>query len=318
MSVWEEIIDKNENNIKVILLIVVETIGSCAGKQGFKMLVCEDGEMFGSIGGGVSEYNYVKKAKEMFQKKDSSNFLKKQIHRADADKLNSGMICSGEQYTLLFQIDNKHIETIKLLVSALNSNKNGVLTISKEVFEFIEGEKISDQFIGIIENENNWFYKEKIGFKSSLYIIGAGHVGLAFSQTMKQLGFYVNIFDNRENLNTYISNKYADCKKILDYNNIDKLIPEDENSYIVIMTFSHQTDLLVLKKLAPLNYKYIGMLGSKKKVEKIFSILKNEGITEDELSKVYSPIGIKIGSQTPEEISISIAAEIIKVKNSRK
>ena len=106
-----------------------------------------------------------------------------------------------------------------------------------------------------------------------------------------------------------------DIKKIINYNNIDENIKEGKNIFVVIMTFSHAFDKLILGKLANKNFAYLGLMGSTKKIEGINKKLIDEGISSDKLNKVYSPIGIKISSKTPAEIAISIAAEIIKVKN---
>jgi len=166
-------------------------------------------------------------------------------------------------------------------------------------------------------NKDKWEYHEQIAFKNELYIVGGGHVGLALSQTMQQLDFYVSVFDNRPSLNTMEQNTYAHKKQVVDYNEIEKYIPEGQNVYIVIMTYQHVSDKNVLCKLIRKKHKYIGLMGSKSKVKKLFAELKTKGYTESDFEKVHSPIGIPIKSETPEEIAISIAAEIIKVKNKK-
>ena len=106
--------------------------------------------------------------------------------------------------------------------------------------------------------------------------------------------------------------------KTNDYKKIVDLVPVGPNSYVVIMTFGHKSDETVLRQLLDKNVKYLGMMGSKRKVQAIFSSLLLAGASEIQLDKVDAPIGLSIGSQTPAEIAVSIAAKIIQVKNAKK
>ena len=99
------------------------------------------------------------------------------------------------------------------------------------------------------------------------------------------------------------------------YEEIKNFISSGENNYVVIMTFGYRTDDIAVRALLDKKFKYLGLLGSQKKIEELFNTYKNEGISKEVLKRIHSPIGISIKSQTPEEIAISIAAEIIAVKN---
>jgi xanthine dehydrogenase accessory factor len=96
---------------------------------------------------------------------------------------------------------------------------------------------------------------------------------------------------------------------------LHELIDGGEDVYVVIMTFGYRSDDEALRALMGKQFKYIGMLGSKKKIEKMFAAYREENLNEHILKRVHSPIGIQVKSQTPEEIAVSIAAEIISVKN---
>ena len=108
---------------------------------------------------------------------------------------------------------------------------------------------------------------------------------------------------------------YVDYKYLIDYNDITDFIDEGNNSFIVILTHGHKVDKLVLGKLLSIDYRYIGLLGSKSKVRKMFNSFINEGFDKTELMKIDAPIGLEIGSKTPAEIAVSIAAKIILLKN---
>ena len=113
-----------------------------------------------------------------------------------------------------------------------------------------------------------------------VYIIGGGHVGLATSKLLNQLGFYVVVFDNRLDINTFEENNYADDKMIIDYNDVFDYIPENTSAYVLIMTNKYTDDKLALNKLVRNNYKFIGVLGSKAKLELMFEVLQKEGFTQ--------------------------------------
>ena len=159
-------------------------------------------------------------------------------------------------------------------------------------------------------------FEEKIGYHNHLYIIGGGHCSLAFCRLMSTMDFYIHLFDEREGLNTMTENIFVHEKIVVNgYETLVELIPSGKNNYVVIMTFGYRTDEAALKALLNKEVAYLGLLGSKKKVEKMFTDLSQEGVHQQALNKIHAPIGMPIKSQTPEEIAVSIAAEIIKIKN---
>ncbi len=111
-------------------------------------------------------------------------------------------------------------------------------------------------------------------------------------------------------------NTCADKKIIIkNYEEITEVVPEGDDIYVVIMTLGYRTDLVVLKKLAARTFAYLGLLGSASKVATLMDEMKASGFMERDLKKIHAPLGIRINSHTPEEIAVSIAAEIIGVKN---
>jgi xanthine dehydrogenase accessory factor len=298
-----------------MLITVVERNGSSPGIVGFKMAVSETGSMHGSIGGGVMEYNMVELAKKEAKKAMQKSFIKKQIHKADAEKDKSGLICSGDQTHSFTLFDSSSNEIIHSITTLLNKGENGALYLNESGIKFNENKKLENQNEYSFENETKWEYKEQIGVKPTMYIFGAGHVSLPLSEIFRVLDFKVVVLDDREGLSTFENNKHAHQKHIIDYKNIGDIIEEGDNSFAVIMTVAHKSDAAVLKQLVRKDLKYLGMIGSKNKVKSIYDLLMNDGITEEELAKVDSPIGIPIKSKTTAEIGISIAAKVIEVKN---
>ena len=298
-----------------MLLYVLESSGSSPGRQGFFMAVNAKKEMEGSIGGGIMEHKFVEMAKEQLQAASHKPQVKQQVHDKSATKNQSGMICSGEQTIFLYRVDEKDLSHIDKLISSIEENKNGTLLLSPHGFLFNNNIPSKD-FEFNIKTEEDWAFTEKTGYKNHLYIIGGGHCALAFSKLMYTMDFYIHLFEDREQLNTVEKNNYAHKKMIVkDYSELKELIPSGENNYVVVMTFGYRTDDIAVRALMQKQFKYFGLLGSKKKIEKMFEDYRKEGLDENVLKQIHSPIGIQIKSETPEEIAISIAAEIIKVKN---
>lgn len=145
-----------------------------------------------------------------------------------------------------------------------------------------------------------------------MYIIGAGHCGKALGQLAKQCGWFVHLIDNRPEIIESDLTSYGHRASLSDYTDISNVIEFGPNTWVVIMTHGHLHDKEVLQQCLNQTTRYLGMIGSKHKVGETFEILRGQGFMESRLQKVHSPIGIKIGSQSPVEIAVSIMAEVIK------
>ena len=133
---------------------------------------------------------------------------------------------------------------------------------------------------------------------------------------MSKMDFYIRIFDDRPDLNTVEKNTFAHEKHLLEsYESIAEKIQGGRNVYVVVMTLGFASDEIVIRHLLDKAFKYFGVLGSKAKMAILLKNLKTEGYADEKLKTIRTPIGVPINSQTPEEIAISIAAEIISVKN---
>ena len=196
-NLWQFILSKLNQHSVVYLLTVLQHKGSSPGRQGFKMVISDNNEIYGSIGGGVMEYNMVELCKELLKKKEYKPFIKRQIHKGTIID-GSGMICSGEQTIAFYPITQNNLETIKKLIGAYSSSKSGVLSISPSSLSFSVEKELNSKFKHTLTSENEWSYEELLNKKEIIYIVGAGHVGLATSKLMSDLGFYVILLDNRD------------------------------------------------------------------------------------------------------------------------
>ncbi len=314
IKVWQLIYNSVSQNIPIMLLYVLESKGSSPGRQGFFMAVNANGDMDGSIGGGIMEHKFVEMAKEKLRVGSQESGVKRQVHNKLAAN-QSGMICSGEQTILLYPVQKKDISVISQIITSLEQNKNGSLLLSPSGIQF-ENMIPAKNFDYVFESEEKWLYKEKTGYKNKLFIIGGGHCALAFSKLMREMDFYITLYEEREGLNTVVQNEFAHEVNIVDdYTGLSNLIPSGPNQYIVIMTFGYRSDDIAIRALLNKQFNYLGVLGSKTKMEKLFTGYRQDEIKEELLQRIHTPIGLEINSQTPEEIAVSIAAEIIKEKN---
>ena len=227
------------------------------------------------------------------------------------------MICSGEQTVAILPISLDNQEIIKEVIAVLENRSTALLKLSANEILLKKEAQNHQPFSYNSMPQGSWVYEENLGFKGTVYIIGGGHVGVAFSKTMSQLNFKVKLFDNRKDLNTMEQERFADVKTIVPYEDIGSLIPGGDRNYVTIMTFGYLTDEVVVKQLLDKDFAYLGMMGSKAKIVQLFSSLEKSGIPKEKINKVHAPIGIEINSQTPEEIAISVAAEIISYKNKK-
>ena len=315
MNFWEKAEEKLQTGVRLILMIVIKSEGSSPGKPGFSMMVADDGEIWGSIGGGAMEYRLTEKCRRLFNEEVMAPFIQKQDHHPDSTEDNSGMICSGIQWIAFYPLYNSSLNLIKNIVTIQDNKTEKVVSFTEKGIKIIKPDSNIAYPISSVTNDS-WEYSTQPGLKNRLYIFGAGHVSLALSKMAKDLDFQVEVFDNRKTINTFDDNKYADKKTVINYANAGNYVKEGNHIFVVIMTFAHKSDTIVLKQVIKKKLRYLGMMGSEMKVESVFGMLKQEGYEEKDITRVDAPIGLPINSITPAEIAVSIMAKIIQVMNS--
>ena len=316
IKIWEFIKSHLEKDEAVILMLVVDSENSSPGRAGFKMAVSKNKEMIGSIGGGMMEFNLVDEAVANLVSNKNVLSLRKLYHQGDTREDSSGMICSGAQTIFTLTLQKNDLSAIEKIIDAILNHKIAAVKFDPNGLHYLENDLNKKRIVFNYQDEQNWKYQETIGQQDTIYIIGGGHVGLALSKVMSFLNFYVLLIDNRMNLQTMELNTFADEKIIINHEEIDKYLIDGDHSYVAIVSHSHDSDKFLLQKVINRNFKYIGMMGSKTKVKNVINEMRQLGITKEEIKQIHSPIGIEINSETPEEIAISIAAEIIKIRNS--
>ena len=309
------ILQKLQSDIPIMLLQVVYSDGSSPGRQGFQMAIANDGQLSGSIGGGIMEHKLVEFSKKKLSEKETTVELKYQYHDKIHSSQQSGMICSGHQVIAFFPFYKKDIQLFQKVDQSIESHQTDYLFFSPKGLSIISKDDLNIPIGFYQKTKTDWYYLEKVNQQKVIHIFGGGHVSLALSEVMNFLGYYIKIYDDREAINTLEQNVFCDEKHIISYDAISSQLENCQDDYIVIMTFGYRPDKIVLKQLLGKDFFYIGMMGSKAKIKTLLKELEMEGFAKESYEHIFTPIGLEIFSKTPQEIAISVAAEIIRETN---
>lgn len=316
-----------KNNSPVVLVTVIASSGSTPRGSGATMLVYEDGRSIGTIGGGNVEFEAQKYAVELFKKKTSETrgyCLNKN------DVANLGMICGGN-VTVYFQyLSGKEKELFEYLLNAFNKNQNTWLlrkiendavtamgVYDDDGMHFTDNINLNEvkpllKASGMLKKGEPAYYCEPIVKAGVTYIFGGGHVAQKLVPVLTTLGFSCIVYEDRDCFTDILLFPGAIKTVLGDFKRLSDNITVTKNDYVIIMTRGHQTDFELLEQTLRTPATYIGCIGSRHKIALTKQRLAEAGIPEEEYDKrVHSPIGLEIGAQTPEEIAISIAAELI-------
>lgn len=314
---WESLRQKLSDKQKVFLALVAHHTPGSPGTTGAKLWVAETGEIQGTIGGGIMEYKLIDRAKKILKQEDFQPEIQTLYHRASGFGEKSGMICSGSQTNLYYLCHpSRDREIIEQLVSIVERDISGSLLIDSSGMSVEETPvNLAQPTIQLIQESGNWRYEEQLLNHQRIAIIGGGHCSFALSRVMSQLNYNVLVFDTRHEVSTLTQNTYAQSVKIVeDYQEVGDLIPFPQLTCVVVMTTDFTSDIRALLGVVSLPFPFIGVIGSRAKIATIFEQLQQAGISESLLSRLYAPVGLPIGSHTPEEIAISIAAQILQEK----
>jgi xanthine dehydrogenase accessory factor len=318
------------------LATVITRNGSAPRSAGAKMLVKQDGAIIGTVGGGILEAQVRHLALQMIAQR-CATIQAFQFNGNDAATMDA--ICGGQVEVLVEWIDSgdpqlatiiqglqtsiaQHCKAwlVTMLPDGSASTTHALIqsdeTIIGALPDGIPLEKIIDTRLpGRIELAQNQVMIEPVNIAGTAYIFGAGHVSRSLAEFVKAVGFWTVILDDRVEYANHERFPEVDEVIILDsFSDSVSKIPIGRDSFIVIVTRGHLNDLTVLAQVLKFDAGYIGMIGSRRKCELIFQELRRMGFQEEDIQRVHAPIGIPIGAETPEEIGISIVAEMIQMR----
>ncbi|WP_313344034.1 XdhC/CoxI family protein [Sedimentibacter sp.] len=228
-------------------------------------------------------------------------------------------------FKALKQLDNEKENKIITYLTGENTGSKAIFADNKIVFTNnynIDWNSLlsllpSNKKSQIIVNGEQKIFVEFIRQNYNVVICGAGHISMPVIKMCKLLDLPSTVIDDRLMFINNAKEAGADTVMYEPFEDALDKIQGDSGTFFIIVTRGHRYDQICLEKIIKKENAYIGMIGSKLRVSKVLDYLEEKGISRDDLNKVYTPIGLRIGAETPAEIAVSIMAEVIQVKNKR-
>ncbi|MFH1349421.1 MAG: XdhC family aldehyde oxidoreductase maturation factor [Pseudomonadota bacterium] len=350
-DVYLKIVELFKEDRFSVLATIIRQTGSSPRGVGTKFLIMEDGSYVGTIGGGLLEAQVLEGAQGVFATR-SPKRLRFTLMGTDVEA--TDMLCGGDVEVFLEPVSPGNLNYLQIFKRVLEIGRRGgsgiLATIVNEdrwrareipkIFIEADGKRIGslpgiqqvektllDGIERVIEKRQPTIilFRDDIGDELDLfiepvlsepvlYIFGGGHISTQIVPLASRVGFKVVVIDDRQEFAH--PEKFPEATEVYQYpfeGLMDKL-PVGDASFLVIVTRGHIHDKTVLTQSLKTPAKYIGMIGSRRKRHLVYQKLLEEGFTEKDLNRVHAPIGLDIGAETPEEIAVSIVAELIMVR----
>ncbi len=329
--ILDRLVGALEQGQSAVLCAIVRNLGSAPRTSGARMLVLADDSTFGSVGGGAVEGACQAKARELLDGPSAFAELNFALNAASAAE--AGMVCGGSLSVLVHRVEPEVLPLLQKMRSQyLQGKRPMLLTLLPQghlpprlLFPGSEGNqdvpaelraeilRKSRRAPFITLHQGREIFVEPLVHPGRVHLAGAGHVALATARIAAFAGFEVVVMDDRQefaNIERYpeasevrVLDAFTDC--------IKDLGPDD---YVIIVTRGHLHDREVLAQALRTDAGYIGMIGSRRKRAAVYDSLRHDGFAEADLARVHCPIGLAISADSPEEIAISIMAELVQCR----
>lgn len=344
-DVFKTAIDLLDKRKKAALSTIISSKGSLPMSEKSKMLVTPEGTIIGTVGGGCLEADVWTEARRVMEEGKSSiqQFILTEKYAGE-----SGLNCGGIVEILTEPLPEQGQALFRTLLQLKESGRRGTLaTILTEDAHYPEGQRkflvcddgqtvgsfgdtVLEEFVKsrgheILHGENFAIetyrtvdgtdlkvFLEPILPTPTVYVFGGGHVSFFVVRAAKLAGFRVRVIDDRPAFANKERFPEADATIVMEFDAVREAFDFSQDDYIVLVTRGHQHDQQILEQIYNCQARYIGMIGSKSKIAKMWQRLEAKGVSRDHLDQIHAPIGLNIGADSPEEISISIMAEIIR------
>ena len=315
----------------LVLVTVTASSGATPRGAGARMLVGQNGRICGTIGGGAVEYRSEQIALQVLKNKVSGQ---QYFSLTREDVQNLGMICGGDVNVFFHYIPEGDAETLSLVQEAQRLFETGealwlisdigrggdlsLYTKKNGVFGHAVPEWVLNQLPRqpkLLKDGSESYCVEQINGSGRVYIFGCGHVSQELEPVLTHVGFRCVVMDDRPEFAKRELFPTAEEVKLVDFSNIAESVAIHEEDYVCVMTRGHAFDTVIQAQVLKCRPAYVGVIGSRKKAAGVRQVLKEQyGLTEAELSLVTTPIGVEIDAETPAEIAISIAGQMIQVR----
>ncbi len=324
----------------VVFARVISDKGSAPRGTGASMVIRQSGEIYGTVGGGLVEAAAMQNARELFTTKNSITFS----FDMTGDLLEGKMVCGGKVELLLEFIpaDTGTLSIFETIAEHRRDNRKCFLVtplpgqggvggrrwllsghdspVGNEGEDSETSAMLKDSVralttSSLVECQGKRYWADVIVNGGTVYIFGAGHISREVADMALRVGFNVVVLDDRDEYAN--AQRFAKPIEVVVLKSFDKCfdgLPVDAGSYLVIVTRGHLCDKVVLEQALKSGAGYIGMIGSARKRDTIYRSLIEGGVSAQQLDQVHCPIGVKIDTETPEEIAVSIVGELIDIR----
>lgn len=332
-TMFKEIHNRLTAGEKLVLVTITAASGATPRGAGARMLVGREGRICGTIGGGAVEYRSEQAALQVLES-GISRGQDFSLNREDVQNL--GMICGGEVHVYFQYISAGDARVIALAREAervfetgaalwllMNISTGGLSLYTKE--DGTWGMPVPDGLLEqlsrrpkLLELNGESYLVEQINSPGRVYIFGCGHVSRELEPVLTHLGFRCVMMDDRPEFARQELFPTAEDVRVVDFERIDEYAVIGAEDYVCIMTRGHAYDTVIQAQVLRRRPCYVGVIGSRKKAAGVRMALKRDyDMTEDELDLITTPIGLEIEAETPAEIAISIAGQMIQVRARR-
>lgn len=346
-SLYTDIIELLAKNQPVVLARIIRQTGSAPRSVGTFCLILSDGSILGTIGGGALEYQTIQKAADVMNSQRSALL---EFRLTGDDVTESDMLCGGLVDVYLEPVSPANaaaIEVFRQTAEMLNAGRQGILMtriadgtsaaqtdarvlvqqdgsivgamteglpLQSEGLKELMGSKKASILAPTAGSGHAPLFIEPVKPDSVLYLFGAGHVSTFVAPLASMADFRVVVIDDREEFANPDRFPQADSILVCPIPSAFEKIDVNPAAYIAIITRGHQYDHEVLAAALKTQPAYIGMIGSLRKRNLIYRALIQDGVSPESIARIHSPIGLAIGAETPEQIAVSIVAELIHVR----
>jgi xanthine dehydrogenase accessory factor len=314
------------------LASVARRRGSLPMSATAKMLISASGARIGTVGGGCLEAEITERALEVLERREPAA----SEHTLNAELAGDyGLTCGG---TALMFIEPVFVDARLaaiygecagllargergMLATALDWSEGPAKTLSTPAGGCIGSVDPRLRAVidaAIAEREEQRFdagvFVERVAGAPRLIVFGGGHVGARVAEAAAFAGWRVTVVDDRPDFADASRLPFAERTVVCDFHDLPATLGVDAETFVVVATRGHQHDALIVEQLARQELRYLGMLGSRRKVALTWRLLAAAGVPQSRLDPIHAPVGLSIGADTPEEIAVSIVAEMIAVR----
>ena len=325
-EVWKRLLDALQAGEDAVLCSLIAVSGSTPRRAGAKMAVFADGTSVGTIGGGTAEFEALQAARSALQTR-ISGIRKFQILPNDSPEPD------GSSVTVYIQVfratDGQHLHLVSAIVDLASRPVdawliteigdpcwNGGIFDAENGFRFLQSEDLEllrplMTRRAVLTEGERLFFVEPISSAGCLYVLGGGHVAQALVPLLSSVGFRVTVLESRPEFARKVLFPTADQVVQAELSALTQRFTVAEQDGILILTRGRRDDYEVLRQALATKAGYVGVISSRRRAVQDLERLRSDGVTAEEIRRLHSPIGLSIGAETPEEIAVSVAAELI-------